>query len=233
MQAKLTALLKDKRIVYGLIAAAAVALLAVGYFAVFGDSLSVLGGDSVNIVVLPTDHVRGAPNAPITIVEYASMTCPHCADFERETMPQLVMNYVDTGKVRLIFREFPLDGAARIASALALCVPEDKYFSFIDLIFLHQSQWLADLNNDQQVSFEEAVEGLVQMGRFAGFSREKVESCIADKASLDRIDKVQAEAERRYGVNSTPTFIIQGKIHVGEISYADLDKILQPLLARK
>jgi protein-disulfide isomerase len=165
--------------------------------------------------------------------EYASMTCPHCARFQREMMPKLVHDYVDTGKLKIIFRDFPLDGAARLASALARCVPEDKYYSFLNLLFLNQDKWLADLNNDQHVSADEVIEGLVQMGRFAGFSRDKVESCVGDQSTLAYIDQTQAEAQAKYGISGTPTFIINGELHDGEIKYEDLKKIIDAKLPKK
>ena len=223
----------NKWVVYGLVGVAVVLVGAVGYF-MFGGSTTNLSGDTaVAIDIKPTDRIHGSPNAPITIVEYASMTCIHCASFQREVMPQLVHDYVDTGKVKIVFRDFPLDGAARLGSALALCVPPDKYFSFLDLLFLNQKTWLADLNNDERVSADEVVEGLVQMGRFAGFSREKVESCIGDQSVLAYIDQTQADAQAKYGVNSTPTFFINGEEQKGEIHWEDLDKKLKTLLAQK
>jgi protein-disulfide isomerase len=224
----------DKRIVYGLVAAAVIIAGIAAYFMFGSSSASLSGpGDAVSVDIRPTDRIHGAPNAPVTILEYASMTCPHCARFQKDVMPKLVQNYVDTGKVKIIFRDFPLDGAARLASALALCVPPDKYYSFLDLLFLNQHKWLADLNNDNNISADEVVEGLVQMGRFAGFSREKVESCIGDPATLAAIDQTQADAQTRYGMSGTPTFIINGEIHTGELKYEDVTKILDPLLAHK
>lgn len=219
---------------YGLVAAAVVGLAAAAYFLLGSSSADLsTASDKVAVDVRPTDRIHGSPQAPVTIIEYASMTCIHCADFQREIMPKLVQTYVDTGKVKIIFRDFPLDGAARLASALALCVPADKYHSFIDLLFLNRDKWLADLNRDRNVSADEVLEGLVQMGRFAGFSREKVESCVGDSSLLARIDQTQLDAQSRYGVNSTPTFIINGEIKKGELHWEDLDKQLKTLLAQK
>jgi protein-disulfide isomerase len=223
----------NKSVVYGLVGVAVVLAVVAGYFMFSGPSASLDSSGAVAIDIKPTDRVHGSPNAPITIVEYASMTCSHCARFEREVMPNLVRDYVDTGKVKIVFRDFPLDGAARLASALALCVPQDKYFSFIDLLFLNQKSWLADLNNDQKVSADEIVEGLAQMGRFAGFNREKVESCIGDQSTLAYIDQTQADAQAKYGINSTPTFFINGEAQKGEIHWEELDKKLKTILAQK
>src|SRR5262249_14190851 len=109
---------------------------------------------TVQITIKPTDIVRGDPTAPITFVEYASMTCPHCARWQQEVLPKLITNYVNTGKVKYIFREYPLDGAARMASALARCEKGDKFYSFIDLIFRNQEQWEKDANGDGQITKE-------------------------------------------------------------------------------
>ena len=224
----------DRRIVYGLVAVAVILAGVAAYF-IFGRSSANLAApdEKLSVEILPTDRIHGQANAPVTIFEYASMTCPHCARFQRQVMPKLVHDYVDTGKVKIIFRDFPLDGAARLASALARCVPEDKYYSFLDLLFLNQDKWLADLNNDQHLSIDEVIEGLVQMGRFAGFDREKVESCVSDQSTLAYIDQTQAEAEAKYGINGTPAFIINGELHNGEILYDDLKKIIDAQLAKK
>jgi protein-disulfide isomerase len=225
----------DKRIGYVLVGVALIAAGVAAYF-IFGHSSVSLGGSDIAVAVdiLPTDRIRGAANAPVTIVEYASMTCPHCARFEKEVMPKLIHDYIDPGKVKVIFRDFPLDGAARLASALARCVPEDKYYPFVDLLFANQAKWLADLNGDGRVTADEVVEGLAQMGRFVGFSREKVESCISDQSTLAYIDQTQANAQAKYGINSTPTFIINGEINrEGEVHYEDLRKIIATKLANK
>ncbi|MGQ0741465.1 MAG: DsbA family protein [Alphaproteobacteria bacterium] len=223
----------NKWLMYGLVAVAVVLVVVVAYV-VMGDSSGPAGSSgTVSVEIRPTDRVRGNPNAPITIVEYASFTCSHCAKFEREVMPHLVREYVDTGKARLVYRDFPLDGAARLASALALCVPEDKYYSFVDLLLVNQRTWLADRNSDQRITAEEVFEGLVQMGRFAGFNREKVESCINDQSTLAHIDQTQADAQTRYAINGTPTFIINGEVVRRAVEWEDLDKQLKDILAKK
>ena len=143
----------------GFIAAAAVALLVAGCDA----GLPNVGGQSVEIKT--DDMVHGSANAPVTIIEYASMTCPHCAAFNKDVIPQLTKDYIDTGKVKLIFREFPLDGAARMASAVARCFSGDQYFSFIDLLFANQMNWIKDFDGNQMITKEDIVEGLSQIMR--------------------------------------------------------------------
>ena len=188
-------------------------------------------GAATDITVKPTDIIRGDPKAPVTMLEYASMTCPHCARFEAEVMPKLVESYIKTGKVRYIFREFPLDGAARMASALARCETGDAYYSFIDLLFLNQAQWLKDANGDGQISKEDIVAGLTQMGRSAGLGADKVQSCADDPKNLAIVDDNWQEAQTRYNVNSTPTFILGGEIHKGEWDWNELQTKLNALLA--
>jgi len=186
-----------------------------------------------NMDIKPTDMVHGSPNAPVTIVEYASMTCPHCAAFQREVVPRLTKDYIDTGKVRMIFREYPLDGAARMASAAARCLSGDQYFSFIDLLFANQMNWIKEFGEPHgQLTKEDIQQGLEQQGRFAGMSKEKVDECVDNKNNLALVDANWMEGRDKYGVNSTPTFFINGVKHEGEIPYDELKKDLDPLLKK-
>src|SRR5262245_1992883 len=207
----------------GFIAAAVVALLVAGC----DSGLPQVGGQSVEIKA--DDMIHGKADAPVTIIEYASMTCPHCAAFNKEVVPQLNKEYIETGKAKLIFREFPLDGAARMASAVARCFSGDQYFSFIDLLFANQMSWIKDFDNKRMITKEDIVEGLSQMARQAGMPREKVEMCADDMANLAAVDANWQEGQTRYNVNSTPTFIINGTTHVGEISFDALKKVIDPL----
>jgi protein-disulfide isomerase len=196
-----------------------------------GSALSrVTGGAGTEIK--PTDMVHGSKDAPVTIVEYASMTCPHCAAFQKDVIPLLNKDYVDTGKVKVVFREYPLDGAARMASAVARCLPGDQYFSFIDLLFKNQMNWIKDFDGNGTLNKEDVVEGLTQMGRIAGMSADQVKSCSEDPKNLALVDGNWMEGQTKYNVNSTPTFIINGTSHAGEIPYADLQKILDPLVKK-
>jgi protein-disulfide isomerase len=200
----------------------------------FGGGSSLLAGlnEASQIEIKPTDMVHGSPNAPVTFVEYASMTCPHCAAFQKQVIPLLNKDYVETGKVKVVFREFPLDGIARMASAVARCFTGDQYFSFIDLLFANQMNWIKDFDGNGQYTKEDIIEGLSQMARQAGMPREKVEACADDKNNLALVDANWQEGQTRYNVNSTPTFIINGKNHAGEIPYDELKKILDPLVTK-
>ena len=198
------------------------------------DSGSALPGatGASSVELKPTDMVHGSKDAPVTMIEYASMTCPHCAAFQAQVVPQLTKDYIDTGKVKLVFREYPLDGAARMASAVARCFSGDQYFSFIDLLFANQMNWIKDFDNNQQITKEDITEGLTQMARQAGMPREKVKSCADDPANLKLVDDNWQEGQTRYNVNSTPTFIINGTSHPGEIPYDQLKTILDPLISK-
>jgi len=221
--------LTQKQWIYGG-GAAAVLVLVVVLLATGAFSSGGLSEGKYAVEVKPTDRVMGKADAPAVVIEYASMTCPHCARVAHDVIPKLVEKYVNTGKVRFVFREYPLDGAARMAAALARCVPEDKFFSFIDLLFANQDKWLQDFDQDSQLTREDVIEGLAQMGRFAGLSRERVEACSSDAANLKVVDDNWKEAQTLYGVDSTPTFIIGGNVHKGELSFETIENSLKPLL---
>jgi protein-disulfide isomerase len=205
------------------LAAAAVALLV----SACDSGLPSGGGQSVEVKA--EDVVHGQANAPVTIIEYASMTCPHCAAFSKDVLPQITKAYIDTGKAKLIFREFPLDGAARMASAVARCFSGEQYFSFIDLLFANQMNWIKDFDGNQQITKEDIVEGLAQMGRQAGMPREKVVACADDEKNMATVDANWNEGTTRYNVNSTPTFIINGTTYTGEMSFDQFKQIIDPL----
>ena len=207
----------------GFIAAAAVALLVAGC----DQGLPTGGGQSVELK--SDDMIHGQASAPVTIIEYASMTCPHCAAFNKDVIPQLTKEYIDTGKAKLVFREFPLDGAARMASAVARCFSGDQYFSFIDLLFANQMNWIKDFDGNGTMTREDIVEGLAQLARQAGMPREKVAMCADDEKNLAAVDANWQEGQTRYNVGSTPTFIINGTTHVGEISFDALKQVIDPL----
>jgi len=150
----------------------------------------------------PDEHVLGKADAPLTIIEYASMTCPHCAHFNEETMPRIKSEFIDKGLVRFVFRPFPLDGLAARASLMAQCTTGDGYFSMIDVLFRSQSDW---------ARATDPLAALKQIGRTAGMSQADIDRCVADQAALDRIVAGIKEAEAKFGVDSTPSFLINGK----------------------
>ncbi|MCA0424118.1 MAG: DsbA family protein [Proteobacteria bacterium] len=168
------------------------------------------------------DEVLGKADAPVTIVEYASMTCGHCANFHTETFGHLKEKYIDTGKVRYIFREFPLDPLAFAAALLARCAGEGKFFPMIDLLFKQQRNWAYT---------EKPEEALLATVRQAGFTQESFNTCLQDQASYASLQKGRQRASEVFKVDSTPSFFINGRIERGAMSPAQLDKILAPHLA--
>lgn len=168
------------------------------------------------------DVFIGSPDAKITIVEYASMTCPHCAHFHTKVYPDLKAKYIDTGKVRFAFREYPLDNLAAAASMLARCLGGEKGEGLVSVLFAKQDDWAFVKGNP--------VPKLFEVAKQAGFTQESFDKCLTDQALLDKIIAVRTRASDKFGVNSTPTFFINGKRLQGGTAIADFDKALEPLL---
>jgi protein-disulfide isomerase len=166
------------------------------------------------------DIVLGSPDAPVTIVEYASMTCPHCAQFQAKTFPKLKERYIDTGKVRYIFREFPLDPLAAGAFMLARCADKDKYLSIIDLFFGTQREWVVP----------NPLQPLFNIAKQAGYNEETFNACLKNQQILDGIQNVRDHAAKVLNVESTPTFFINGKRVVGDVSIEEMEKEIKPFL---
>ena len=162
----------------------------------------------------------GAQDAPVTIVEYASMTCSHCAYFHVRTYPALKEKYIDTGKVRLILREFPFDPRAEAGFMLARCA-DDKYFAMIDVLFKQQGNW---------APVQDARSALLNIAKLAGFSQESFEACLTDQKLLDDIRAVRQRGADNFKVESTPTFFINGKKYTGAMTIEQLSAIIDPLL---
>jgi protein-disulfide isomerase len=171
--------------------------------------------------VQPGDRVLGHAEAPITIIEYSSLTCPHCARFHNTTLPQLEREYLDTGKAKLVFRDFPLDRAALFASAVAHCAPENRYFAFLKVLFRNQQQWARAPNPKDE---------LVRIGIQGGLTRDKVEACLADDKLADSILKTRLEGMQKHGIQATPTFFIGDKTYRGALTFEEFESILKPLL---
>ena len=154
------------------------------------------------------DVVLGSEKAPVTIIEYASMTCPHCAHFSTTTFPELQKRYIDTGKVRFIFREFPLDALAAAGFMLARCAGKDKFMPVVETLFAKQPEWMV----------QKPIEPLRTIARQFGFTEESFDQCLANQNVLDNIQTVRDRAATKLGVNSTPTFFINGKKLTGDQS---------------
>lgn len=166
------------------------------------------------------EMVVGQDDAPVTIVEYASMTCSHCADFTVNTLPVIKEKYIDSGKARLIFREFPFDPRAAAAFMLARCAPEERYFPMVDVLFKQQAQW---------AMAENAQEALLKIAKLAGFTQETFNACLTDQKLLDDVNAVR-ERGSEFGVNATPTFFINGKKYSGALSVEQMSAVIDSLL---
>lgn len=166
--------------------------------------------------------VLGNADAPVTIVEYSSLTCPHCGAFHRETLPDLTEKYIDKGLVKIYFRPFPFDPYATAGAMLAYCVPPRAQVSFLDILFKRQSQW---------IQAEKPMDALQAMAKQAGLSETDFVVCLKDQKRLDGIRDIQSRAAEELGVRSTPTFFINGEKIEGNQPLAAFEKILKPLLA--
>jgi protein-disulfide isomerase len=167
------------------------------------------------------ERALGDPAAKVTVVEYASMTCSHCAAFHEETFTPFKEKYVDTGKVRFIFREFPLDALATSAFMLARCMPEDRYFPVVDILFRQQQNW---------AFVDDPATALFNVVKQAGFTQESFRACLTNQNILDGVNSVKDRGSNEFGVASTPTFFINGKKMSGALSLEDMDKEIEPLL---
>jgi len=169
------------------------------------------------------DMALGSDKAPVTIIEYASMTCPHCARFQETTFPELKKRYIDTGKVRYILRDFPLDSLAGAAFVLARCAgkdDKDKYFSMVDTLFRQQRQW----------AVEKPIPPLMAIAKQAGFTKESFDACLTNQKAWDAMESVRQRAVNQFKVESTPTFFINGTKVNGASSIEEMAKVIDPYL---
>ena len=166
------------------------------------------------------DQAQGAADAPVTIIEYASMTCSHCATFHTTVYPELKSRYIDTGKVRYILREFPLDPLAAGAFMLARCAGDGAYYQMVDTLFAQQKQWAFVQN---------PIPPLLNIAKQNGFTEQRFEQCLSDQKMLDAIEDVRQRGAK-LGVTSTPTFFVNGKIQKGAMTIEELEKQIQPFL---
>jgi protein-disulfide isomerase len=167
------------------------------------------------------DVVEGSPAAKVTIIEYASLTCSHCAAFHQETWPSLKKRYVDAGKVKFILREFPLDPLAAAGFMLARCIGPDKRDALIDLMFDQQKNW---------AFVAKPTEPLLALVKQAGMSQIDFDKCLRNQELYNSVNKSRDLAAARLGIDSTPTFFVNGRKLTGEPPIGEFDKVLAPLL---
>jgi protein-disulfide isomerase len=163
----------------------------------------------------------GDPKAPVTIIEYASLTCPHCAEFHTTVLPALKERYIDPGKVRMIYRDFPLDQQALNAAVLAHCAGPDRYFGFLDVLFETQESW---------AHAADPVAALKRLGKLGGLTEQEIDACMADEALTERILRTRLEGQNQFQIGSTPTFVIDGKTYSGSRDVDEFAALIDPLL---
>ena len=169
--------------------------------------------------VQPGDHVLGDANAPITVIEYASLTCSHCAHFHTQVLPEIKKKWIETGKVKLVYRDFPLDQIAAKAAQIAECAGNDKYFGVLDIIFRGQPQW---------ATAADPLAELAKPLRIAGMGENEIKACLANEAMSNAVIKDYQGGEAM-GVNSTPTLFINGQLYRGARSVEELDGVFGKL----
>ena len=170
-----------------------------------------------------SEKVLGNENAPITLIEYASLTCHHCATFHNEVLPKIKSDYIDTGKLKFIYRDFPLDHYALMASMVARCAGNKKFFTFLKVLFKEQPKWTAA---------KDPFIALGHIARIGGIGKGEFKSCVGNKAIEDGILKSRIEADREFKIESTPTLIINGEKYDGARTFKKLKKYIDKLLTK-
>lgn len=169
------------------------------------------------VEVGPNEHIIGDVDAPVTIIEYASLTCPHCASFHTEILPDVKEQLLDTGKARLVYRDFPLDQLALRAAALVRCTQPPQRPAMLSLLFRTQQTWAGS---------DDPIAALNRIGNGVGMSSEAVQQCLQDEEVLDAVIAQRLEGEQKFNVNSTPSFIIGGKLYSGGLSADEIAELV-------
>ncbi len=166
-----------------------------------------------------SERVMGDPEAPITIIEYASLTCPHCADFHANTLPRLKKEWIDTGKAKLIYRDFPTNpvGLAFAGAMIARCAPKEQYFTLLGVFYASQGDWARSTD---------PIAALSQIARLGGMSEADVKACLDNGDLLDGLRETALGGQSKYGVNSTPSFVINGR-KIGNLPYDEFVDVLE------
>lgn len=163
----------------------------------------------------------GEASAKVVIHEFASLTCVHCAEFHEKTFPLIEKNYIDTGKVRIVYHDFPLDSRAEVAALLARCVPEEIYFNFIHTLYFQRDLWIYE---------EQFIDKMTRYGKFAGLNQNEIEACFQNQDLYASILRGKDEAASLHNINSTPSFLINDKLIEGSLGYEEFAKLIDAAL---
>jgi protein-disulfide isomerase len=193
------------------LAAAAVGIGPRGYGLV-GAALADVSNEELMVPSPLGEQGQGDPKALVTLIEYAAVTCPHCADFFMHQFPTIKSKYIDTGKVHFIFREFPLNALDLAGFMLARCAGDDKFFPMVDTLFEKQREWVV----------QKPLEPLLTISKQAGFTKESFDACLTNQKVEDGVKWVRERAAEKFGVSGTPTFFINGKKYTGNPTAADI-----------
>lgn len=197
------------------------ALKSAAFLAVF--ALGAVGAMAQTRAPATGDMVIGKADAPVTIIEYASMTCPHCASFHLETLPKLKSAYIDEGKVKLIFREFPLDQLALRGAMLARCAGAERYFGYVDVLFRQQRAWAGS---------SDPIAALQRIARLGGMTEDEFRACMSNEPLAQSIVATRMDGEKKHSITSTPTIIVGDKKSDGAPTWEELDAMIKPLLPK-
>lgn len=208
-----------RNILFAMLGVLGAVVLSPGAAPAAGPPLNPADAQSL-LAVNKDDRILGNPDAPITIVEYASMTCPHCAHFTEDVLPTVKKNWIDTGKAKLVLRDFPLDDEAVHASMIARCAPPDRFYAFVDTFFADQAKWV------EAADYQAELTRLAELG---GMGKDQVDKCLNDKTLENQVLASRLAAGNQLGVNATPTFFVNGTKFTGEPTVASFDQLLSGL----
>ena len=194
--------------------------LLICFFLLFITS-STLSKTILNIT--ENDFIIGNNNAPITVIEYASMSCNHCADFHIKTLPKLIENYVDTGKIKIVFRDFPFNYPALLGSMVLRCIPKDARYQYTQALYKLQHKWVNRENNKTTQELYKIMQG-------GGMTKEEFNSCIKNVNLEKNILEDLMDAQNEFNIKSTPSFLINGLLVEGNKSLKDFSKIIDRLI---
>jgi protein-disulfide isomerase len=172
------------------------------------------------LAIGPNDRVLGSAEAPITIVEYASLTCPHCAHFEADVLPKLREKWIDPGKVKLVLRDYPLDQPALDAAVVARCAPPERFYGFVETLFAQQQRW---------VMAKDYKAALARIAELGGLGKSQLDTCLAKKELEQQVLQSRLTASQELGVESTPSFFINGTKFEGAPTVEQFDTVLSRL----